>query len=337
MAIRRREKPLTPKEAIELAQKELRPYWIGSEPLLAAAKGQDGRVTAYPLDPQFAEKASLLAFVDPTELSFSDIVHYSGEWASRYEQQKLSIILFVKSRFAFVQDRDWLLHRTQGGTHGAPGNLIRAVDVNGLMAAAFDAKSLPTLVLLCHGQKFFERAGARWFDGAELGLQNCFRSKDPGLPLFPVLETKEPLAEDLPGIDFGANGNFDALTVHGEWKREADHWVTGDPNATISFENPGKRLGVIARCPAGNSEILVETSQELGKETQADQDLEAHLLNHKAQSLDPAERRRGAATIAEIRLYRLLKNIPAGQRVVTLRFPAADRASIGLYGLRFAN
>ena len=38
MAWKRKEKKLTPDEAIALAKKELAPFWIGSEPLFAAIK-----------------------------------------------------------------------------------------------------------------------------------------------------------------------------------------------------------------------------------------------------------------------------------------------------------
>ena len=57
MAWKPKEKQLTPEEAIAQARKELAPYWLNSEPLLAAVRGDDQKITVHPLAKDFESKA----------------------------------------------------------------------------------------------------------------------------------------------------------------------------------------------------------------------------------------------------------------------------------------
>ncbi len=103
MAWKRKEKKLTPDEAIALAKKELAPFWIGSEPLFAAIKAGE-TVSVHPLSGLFSKKPWLLVFVDPTEfLGFIEI-ELAKIWHKRYHTHGLGFLGVLAPRYSFLKD-----------------------------------------------------------------------------------------------------------------------------------------------------------------------------------------------------------------------------------------
>ncbi len=62
---KKKEKALTPEEAIAAAKRELAPFWYNSEPLLAAVRTEAG-ASVLPLNSNFVQKSWAYVFVDPT-------------------------------------------------------------------------------------------------------------------------------------------------------------------------------------------------------------------------------------------------------------------------------
>jgi transposase len=61
MVWKKKEKPLSPEEAIAQAKRELAPFWFNSEPLLAAIKTEAG-ASALPLTSDFVDRPWLFTF-----------------------------------------------------------------------------------------------------------------------------------------------------------------------------------------------------------------------------------------------------------------------------------
>lgn len=355
MAIRRREKPLSQQETIDLVKREYLACWTGSEPLIAGVE-EGGKVAAYPLDPRLSERLWILAFLDPVAMASQEILHFTGEWARRYEAQKLGAIAVLEPKHAFVRDPQWILR--WGLRHQV--NFPIFLDRENLLARAFQVGERPWIVLLAQGQAIFHRSGPGWFDALETLLQEHLRKTDPGLPLFAPFVREGERSGDLLSVDLGrleipSSGSLaypglpDPIRLSGQWKKEKDGgWTPTESRSTISFRCPGRKLGIVAHAPALGSaattaaatipvELQVELEREFGKGLVAGPDLTPVALGSSKFLRDPRDRLRGTAAVQDARLYRLFELLPPTHRQVILRFPGARNPGISIYSLRFAD
>jgi hypothetical protein len=178
MAIRRREKPLTPSEAIELTKREFAPYWFGcSEPYMAGIRNESG-VQAYPLDSRMTDRAWLIFFIDPFSLAARDCLSYARSWAHRYESQRLGVMVISKLPYAFSKLSEWG-HKFSHQFHEP---VVSVMDHNGLLHEAFKVETSPKVILLDQSKIALDRSGHDWLANAELDIQRFLRRNDPGLP-----------------------------------------------------------------------------------------------------------------------------------------------------------
>ena len=261
MAWKPKEKKLSAEEAIDLAKKELAPYWFGSAPLLAGIHSA-GKVSAHPLDPKFVDKTWVILFIDATTFAGEAALGFFQEWFHRYGSHDLNFLLFLRFPYQNVYTRtaiEEVLIQAQGLTFPV------AIDVDGSLGAAFGAIQTPKVVCLKGGRLLFEYSGPTCAHDGEVTLQKLLRTVDPGLPLLPVMFSDPQIIQDrridVGSIEFGTNSKTiiesatevpDAvpagrLVYTGEWKREAELMLTSDPKATISFRSPAQRISVIAR------------------------------------------------------------------------------------------
>src|SRR6185437_7718455 len=112
MGWKKKEKPLTPEEAIVQAKKELAPFWFGSEPLLAAIRTESG-ASVFPLNPNFVKTPWLFSFVDPTEYAGERAIVVTREWHHRYSPHQMGFILVFRAPEAFVRSAPDLLRKFQ--------------------------------------------------------------------------------------------------------------------------------------------------------------------------------------------------------------------------------
>jgi hypothetical protein len=337
MAIKRREKPLTPAEAVALAKQQLAPYWFGHhEPLMAAVR-EGGGVRAYPLDSWMTERAWLIFFVDPFSLSARDALLFAQSWAHRYEPQKLNVMVILKLPFEFSQESEWGHKFSQQFT----GAVVTVMDRDSLLHQAFQVTALPHLILLHQNKRLFDRAGSNWYQGAEPEVQKFLRLSDPGLPLFePLTEPENPVQNQFEMNIDGAHLDQSMFQLEGKWSTEKARIVTQDPHAAISFQCEGKKLAIIAQALAerGESEMVVELSRDYPKDggiLGEDLNLDVQVLGNPL--AEPIQKRRAQAMIGAPRLYSLFRALPESHREVTLRFPRADKVPVAFYGLRFGN
>ncbi len=348
MSPRRKEKPLTPQEAVEAAKRELMPYWFGGEPMLAGVRQAGQAAVAYPLDSRLTERPWLFFFVDLSSPSTPEVLRFMREWALRYEAQRLAVLMIVQSRYGFMANPEWVSHWVVRHPHP----FLVALDRDNLLAQAFHATEVPRILLMDQGKAVIAQGGRDWLKGAELKLQGFFRKLDPGLPLFQPLAEPAAMSNDLPAFELRllnpaervltAAGNPQPLRVGGQWSRQGDYWLTQDPSATLAFHPPGAGVGLVGQTvPSGTGEapapaqIQVELALEPGKDTQPGDDLTLQGQQAGAFLADARDRCRGLASLAEPRLYRLFESLPPAKRDVTLRFLNADKQPVALHAIRF--
>jgi hypothetical protein len=117
-----------------------------------------------------------------------------------------------------------------------------------------------------------------------------------------------------------------AIFIRGKWIQDAERIATSDPTAEIVFLSPTSSVSVVAQAlgrPGEVGKLVVELSGSPVLENFAGLDLG---VDDEGQS---------NAKVHGARLYHLLSGLPGTEREVTFRFPAANRVSVAIYGLRF--
>lgn len=353
MIWRPKEKELTPEEAVALARKELAPFWIGSEPLLAAVHSEQG-VSLFPLDEKFANRARLLVFADLTDFSMLQLSHYMREWHNRYLSHGLQIVIVVQSKCTELRVPSLVAKQLKKLSLPA----VAVIDQEGLFSEALGARNLPFLALLHQKRTVFTFDSRDWAEKTEIALQSHLRVSDPGLPLPLPYKPERKAARALGAVDFGRGGRAEfpepgfqlgenglgtavfnesivsapppgsarVFSISGAWVQDADRILTSDPKAGISFHSPGREFAVVARA-LGNSPARIVT------ETSGGSALEAYL----GDDLVADDEGQSSAQIVGLGSYHLLTGLGPDARLITLRFPHASRAPIALYGLRFGD
>jgi hypothetical protein len=350
MAWKKKEKQLTPEEAVAQAKRDLAPFWHGCDPMIAAVRGPNG-VTAHPLDTEFSSRPWLLFFLDPTDFSGEAALVFAREWHKRYREHDLHMLIVFRPGYGWFRSPGALTQLTR--RHQIPCPVV--LDAEELLTAAFDVGSLPKVLLLDHGKRVFESAGHDWISDTELQLQRFLRIADPGLPLALPFQSPKPLVRDVGRTELGrgrgvafpkpgftvAESGFGAgvfpgdrprklepgaVAIGGTWLQDGDRVATSDPKAWIAFRAPSVRVALVAQSLSKNSEatrIVVEVNGIPAFDTFAAENL---IMDEDGQSL---------VKVDALHLYHVLDKLPSDSREITLRFPIADRVAAALYGIRF--
>jgi hypothetical protein len=324
-----KEKELTVEEAIALAKRDLAPFWLGSEPLLAAVRGPDQHVNVYPLNPEFEKRAWLVFTLDLASFASESALLHATEWHRRYAALDLGFLAFFRSGYRFMSSARALEPLAKRLELGFPA----VVDGGGLFQEAFGnaAGALPQLTLLSGKKRVFEFPAADWKKSGEIALQKFLRSQDPGLPLPPIFRPESAHeVVDLVKVDFGLRALHSrvAIQLGGKWITEDDRVVTSDPEATATFRSPGTHVSLLAQSAANTESEYTRVSIE-----RADGD----PLFDDAAGEDLVREEDGATglrfTSAEAK--HAIVDLPAKHRELRLRFPLADRLPVALYSLIF--
>ncbi len=361
MAWKKKEKPLTPEEAVEHARKELAPYWFGVEPMFAAVQDPaTGRVTAHPLEKTFFASPKLIFFFDPLTHSGAQAMIYAREWRSRFRSLGLEFLLAIRPSFSFVRERSFIHKYLQSEQMEVPA----VIDHDGKLFQAFgvDENSLPKVILLNAGKVELTGDGKSCCKGFEEKLHQFLRRSDPGLSLAPVFDPAAAgihYSVDSGTIDLGARsgtkfpapgfqvtekgfrvGAFPAqgevlprlkpgeFSLHGTWVQDAERIATSDSNASMVIRLPAGGLSVIAEAPATSlaEEAVVEViaADRPAWDGIAGKDM---ILSEEGRSL---------LKPSKPAVLETLRNLRESDRLIVLRFPTAKRAAVALYSLRFA-
>jgi hypothetical protein len=356
MPYKKKEKPLTAEEAIDLAKKELAPFWIGIPPMFAATV-VNGKATAFPLDPEMMKHRWIFIFLDPTTFSGDASLLFIKEFYKRYQEHSLKMLLVLKKCQTYFKASAYLtqwLKKTQ-----IP--LPLAYDSDGALSDAFQADPLPKVSIYLQGRAVFQASGSKCFLETENEIQRFLRNDDPGLPLFPAFKPKVQTLSDSGVFDFGTGaassrkpifrepgfkplpngtlaGIFPGLgktsialkkaevALKGTWIQDAERIATQDPTATLSIQLQGSYVSLNAQglaTEAKSARVYVEFNESSALDVNAG---EALAYDEEGKSLVRIE---GGG------IYQILKNLPDPTKVLTLRFPYADRVPVALFGIRF--
>ena len=345
-----KEQELTPEEAIALASAELKPYWIGSEPLLAGVVN-GATAAVHPLRADFSEKNWLLFFLDRHSHVGTSALHAAREWYRRYSSNGLSFLVFLREGYKELSDatviEESLIRPMQLG-------FPVAIDKSGALAAAFRAEILPKVLLLSGRKTLFERDGPDWGKGAELEIQRFLRVADPGLPLLRAADFAALSRVDHSAVEFGRGRSPEVrfagversreqnnersrdqdkgalseigVRLNGKWEQVEEKAWSADRNATVSFKSPTTVVSLVARATRrvqAPPRIVVEVNGIPPFEVFAGSDL------------DLGDEGGAVLRVSTGRLYDALVRLTATDRNIVLRFPDTDEVPIELYGLRF--
>src|SRR5690606_27299132 len=101
MSWKKKEKELSEQEAIDLAKKELSPFWFGTSPQIAGVKIND-QYSVLPLDPEFNEKSWVVFLLDPTTFSGESALELAKVWQQRYLSNQLHTLIIMTPTYEFL-------------------------------------------------------------------------------------------------------------------------------------------------------------------------------------------------------------------------------------------
>jgi hypothetical protein len=319
-AWKKKEKALSPEEAIALAKKELAPFWFNSEPFLASFKTETG-ASILPLNSEFSNQAWLFFFLDPAEYSGETAFVFAQEWYKRYHGHKLGFIVFLQPSPVGVMGGQELVKKFQ--IHGPV-----VVDQESTFAQALGVKSYPAFVLVSGSTEALRGQGIGAIENERLEekVQHFLRRSDPGLAL-PLSFQHQGISE-TGRVDFGTQVSpSPQVKVDGNWTQGDDFIRTQDPKATLEISGSGSWLSLVARSGLETQPTTVMIDPIEGS-------IATEMITDETTLLEGGT---ASAKIQNIALYHLLQALPAGRRRVCLSFPDADRIPVILYGLRFGN
>lgn len=357
-AWKKKEKVLSEEEAIAQARSQLAPFWSGSVPRLAAIRQAGGAVSVYPLDKEFVQSSWMIFFFDPLCYDGQSFVRLAREWNRRYSSKTVGSLAVIRVTYPFQIAPGYLEGLRKALS--IPFSLV--LDVDGLIAKAFQADGSPWFLLLDGGKAVSSFSATRVLVEGETAMQRFLRSRDPGLPLAPLMEEIEAAIRDVARFDFSDPSCFpkpgfvskpssgpeakpewvadfptdssgsesypvQGFRISGRWIKDGSRITTSDPQARISFHCVGTHLAIIAESLAPNAAtpagIVVELDGKPVFDAASGSDLE---MTDEGRTVICPEVGKG-------RVFETLSALPERSRNVDLRFPCAATARVALYGI----
>jgi hypothetical protein len=332
-----KEKELTLEESIEKAKKDLLPYWIKSDPLVAGMKDTSGVIKVHSLDRQFSEQPWLIYFFDLSKISSDNVFILSREWEKRFKQFGLNTLFVVRESYGFFRNK-YLIRQSLDRNRISQ---ITALDHESLLQKAFQVQDFPVLVLFHKGQTVFIESIKSYSPAIELKIHAFLRLSDPGLPLYPPLDPQSVFAQESYSVEFGKGKGCEFLrarpesgpleqqqvVLKGKWVFDGDCVSTADVKAEIIFYAHTEHVAVFSRSLS-----------------RVDEPTRINFLSEDMPMFDMffgkdmsfVEGNHSMVVVKEGRLYSALQSLPKDKRWVTLRFPVARKAPIAIYSLCFS-
>ncbi len=323
MAWKPKEKELTPQEAIDLAKKELAPFWFGLPPQIAGVRVGDESIVV-PLDSEFLKKSWLVFFIDLSLYSGAAAIGYANEWYDRYQNYELGILIVLVPSYSFLK----LAESSQKFVEKYEFKFPCTIDAEGIISACFRVHTLPKILLLDQGKTVFEHEDKDWLNHTEFNIQKFLRLKDVGLPLLQVLQPLKGMIWDSESIEFGSNSNRKDIKMGGEWIQESERILTSDPNAWIEVNTRSSNISLIAG--------LVSKKESLSKVVVELDGVPVPGI-FRDQSMFMEDTGQSVVQISIPQLYSVIMNLSSDSHQITFRCPHAKVHPIAFYGLRFGD
>ena len=240
MALKKKERPLSPEELKQKLRKETSSRWLHGEPEFAFTMTPQGQVML-PLTEGMEKKLTLLFLLDAGDFLTSRVFEAIQIWRDRYKQLPWQTIVAVQQKYLFLKDPKFFdVFKTIKGFSTVP----IYIDPFGELFEKYGSTKEPVLAMLNKTQLVYSTPLLPNFDQklleSESTLQTQLRNQDPGLPL-PLLYQYQIEAQVdkkvIKGNDFVLEGN---------WMDAGGAWMTNDPKAALTILFEGNHLRCIS-------------------------------------------------------------------------------------------
>ncbi|MBS1959017.1 MAG: hypothetical protein JST80_06055 [Bdellovibrionales bacterium] len=237
MALRRREKPLSPEELKDKIIKEFGDSWMHSEPHFGFSP--DGSL--FPLSNLFQSEISLLFLLDAGDYITDRAYEFMQQLKGRYPRLPWMPIIAFNYKYSFLKNTKFFDRFKHFPIfHTTP----LFIDKNSHLDRLHKIDGLPTVVFFNRAHDINRISLGGDFQQAimecERTLQIALRMYDMGLPLpnVPTFEAQGPVDSNRTTLKDVVKG--------GSWIGFEDTIVTDDPKATIDTYFDGKQLRLIS-------------------------------------------------------------------------------------------
>ncbi len=238
MALKRKQKALSPEELKEKLITQSGEFWLHSEPLLGFIPQQDGP-KFFSLSPQM-DGVVVVFLLDVGDYVSERVLETLGGWRERYRNLHWKAVLAFQQKYLFVKNPKFLERYRHSQTFTKTPVYL---DPLGEWFESFQTKNHPEILLFNQGNLIFKEKLLPDYEKsmllAEHQLQDVLRLDDPGLPL-----SRVPTDLEVTIVDQKIILN-DALAQSGYWVQANSSLVTDDSHAALSFPFEGKHLRLL--------------------------------------------------------------------------------------------
>lgn len=196
--------------ALSETKKKLAPYWINSDPLVAAYVDEVGESYFFYLSEELKNNVVLFLFMDPFMPHTLRGLPYVKEWLRRYSGAGLTVIGIFYSRFGFHN----LIDHLTTELHRLHVDFPVYLDHDAAMWRALENRYWPRYIIMNHEQKIIGNyIGAGGYQKIETTIQHSLRAISPGLAcprlLKPLNEFDESPSTNITSSSFFGFSNPD--------------------------------------------------------------------------------------------------------------------------------
>ncbi len=239
MALRRKERPLSPEELKEKLTLQNAQNWMHSEPLCALSP--DSAAGLLPLNATAEKELLVICLLDAGDYLSDRMIEILAVWKARYAHLAWRGVVAFEQKYLFLKNSRFFEHYKHIPNFSV---LPIFLDPEGQWFNHFNASKEPKIIFLNQGNLLFEETLRDNFphkiETIERKIQETFRLEDPGLPLPEVGETQIKGFLDQKFI------LADQISQTGHWISSPGFIATDDSQAAVSFEFEGSGVRLIA-------------------------------------------------------------------------------------------
>jgi len=227
MALRKKERVLTPEEFKAKQKRDYAPFWFNSEVIFGA--------NLYPVSESFTKQVTVLFLLDVADYTTERVIELLHYWEEKYTKLHWQGIIVFEQKYAFLKNPKFF--------DRYKGQKI-FLDTFGELFQRFGSLKEPVAVILKNGELVSSLPLLPNFSDTALDVENLLQStlriQDPGLPL--------PSAEKLTPNSATTQQTVtpEGVSTFGEWNGSKNLLITEKNGSIIAVPFKGKRLRLIA-------------------------------------------------------------------------------------------
>jgi hypothetical protein len=227
MALKKREKILSPEAIKENLKKELAPFWINSDVLFSTQ--------LYPVSDKFTKQICIVFLLDIADYCSTQALDNLLAWQKKYDKLPWFPVIVFQQKYLFFKNRKFFDQFK---------NSIVFFDAFGELFARFGSNKEPVALILKNGEMVSSLPLLPNFGDQlkkiESELQKLLRLDDPGLPLPQINSQYKKMNESMSTV------GIDKVSTLGEWNGSKTMLYAEENNVEVSFGFKGKKLRLVA-------------------------------------------------------------------------------------------